>query len=380
MKIATLDDDPTTLHTISALLNRMGYECQTYQMGQEFLDDFQEGQFPDIVLADLYMPPPSGLEVLNEIRKRFKSLPVIIMTSTRDFFSTVNALNSGAYGFLLKPVVFEELKSLLDRVILEQELRKKLSQEHIKLNKAQQKAELGTLAAGIAHEINNPNCAIQGNVEFAQKIWKKLEPDLKEMINGHADKKFDFLLKDFPEILDSIQNGSRRIAQIIKSMSLSAPEPAEPSGHANCRSGIEYAKQAMSGKLREIRLVTEDLVPSMAYIEIDQDLFNQIMVNLFSYAASAIVRTNNTTPWVTVSLSESENGKLKIVVSSQQLHIDRKIMDEMNREATADFQSGRETILNLYITKMLVQRSGGFFSLSETDKGGSSMTLEFPVV
>jgi putative two-component system response regulator len=110
-KIMIVDDEPLNVRTARRYLSLAGYEhfVTTSDSAQALaLLGLEE---PDIVLLDIMMPPPDGLEVLRQIRSiaNFRQLPVIILTAVDDGAVKTEALNLGATDFLYKPVDPNEL-------------------------------------------------------------------------------------------------------------------------------------------------------------------------------------------------------------------------------------------------------------------------------
>ncbi|MBT2733243.1 response regulator [Bacillus sp. ISL-7] len=78
---------------------------------------------PDLVLLDIYFPDMNGLEFLEVIRQQFQETDVIMITASREISSVKEALRSGVFDFIVKPLVFERLKNSLEKY---QEFRNKL--------------------------------------------------------------------------------------------------------------------------------------------------------------------------------------------------------------------------------------------------------------
>jgi len=78
---------------------------------------------PHLVLLDIYFPDMNGLEFLEVIRKQFQETDVIMITASREISTVKEALRSGVFDFIVKPLVFERLKNSLEKY---QEFRSKL--------------------------------------------------------------------------------------------------------------------------------------------------------------------------------------------------------------------------------------------------------------
>jgi DNA-binding NtrC family response regulator len=101
--VLVVDDDPTQRRLIQAVLEREGFAAAQAGSGQEALDRITSGQAPDVAILDLVMPGMGGLEVLQTLRQRGIDLPVIVLTATGGVETVVQAMQSGATDFFVKP-------------------------------------------------------------------------------------------------------------------------------------------------------------------------------------------------------------------------------------------------------------------------------------
>ena len=96
-----VDDSPLFLAKTSDLLKDRGYEVISRSGSKEALETFKEGKV-DIVLTDIVMPDISGLELLTEIRNIDHGKPVVLMTGKADLSMALEAINKGAFDFVVK--------------------------------------------------------------------------------------------------------------------------------------------------------------------------------------------------------------------------------------------------------------------------------------
>ncbi|MFT4929443.1 MAG: signal transduction histidine kinase/ligand-binding sensor domain-containing protein, partial [Phenylobacterium sp.] len=208
----------------------------------------QDGPF-DLVLLDVMMPIISGYEVCETLRKTWSvnELPVIFLTAKNQQVDVVHSFAVGGNDFLSKPVAKHELlarvethlklldinRSLEDKVAQRtealQQSADQLEQKNREIIEAQQQmvksetmASLGTLTAGVAHEINNPtnfvNISSQ-NLEvdlghFQQFLIELAGPDADEDVLTAFEQQFEPLYGH----LNTIQNGTERIKTIIQDL------------------------------------------------------------------------------------------------------------------------------------------------------------------
>jgi DNA-binding NtrC family response regulator len=123
--ILVVDDEALIRKSFCAHLASNGFDTCEAPDGVSALEEFSRRK-PALVLLDLNMPDMSGMEVLAEIRKRDRDIPVIIVTAYGDIKSAVNAIKHGAYDFLSKPLDLEKLLVTVNRAIEKTTLEKRV--------------------------------------------------------------------------------------------------------------------------------------------------------------------------------------------------------------------------------------------------------------
>src|SRR5213079_446402 len=92
-----------------------GYQVTGASSGAEALQALRGDMF-DAVITDIRMPDMNGLELLREIKRHDESIEVVVMTGYPTIASAVEALKEGAYDYLSKPLILDELRHLMARV------------------------------------------------------------------------------------------------------------------------------------------------------------------------------------------------------------------------------------------------------------------------
>ena len=111
-RVLVIDDENSIREYLSMMLEREGYLCDATKDGKKALKlQSQEGY--DVVITDIQLPGLSGIDILSKLRENDPSLPVIIITGHASQESAIEALNLGAFYYLLKPVSNEELKQVV---------------------------------------------------------------------------------------------------------------------------------------------------------------------------------------------------------------------------------------------------------------------------
>jgi two-component system response regulator HydG len=120
-RILVVDDEISHRKMIEAVLAKEGYEIDQADNGQAAIDAIEE-RFYDLVIMDIRMPRVGGIDALKEIKQISPAIPIIIMTAYASVGSAVDALKSGAYDYLTKPLDIEELKLLVAKALRHQQL------------------------------------------------------------------------------------------------------------------------------------------------------------------------------------------------------------------------------------------------------------------
>ena len=121
-KILVVDDEKSILLLLKEALTQWGYEVTCAASAVEALELLKNGLF-DALISDVRMPDMNGLDLLREIRKQDESIEVVMMTGYPTIASAVQALKEGAYDYLSKPLILDELRHLMARMMERRFLR-----------------------------------------------------------------------------------------------------------------------------------------------------------------------------------------------------------------------------------------------------------------
>lgn len=107
-KILIVDDDATIRVMLKTFFTKMQLEAETVGTARDCLKAIEKNQF-DLLLIDYRLPDKSGLELLKDIREKQPGLPMILMTSHIDIRTAVQAIKSGAFEYITKPINTDEI-------------------------------------------------------------------------------------------------------------------------------------------------------------------------------------------------------------------------------------------------------------------------------
>lgn len=130
-RVLVVDDEDSIREYLSMMLEREGYEVTSSADGKKAARFCAKEAF-DVVVTDIQLPGLTGIELLSSLRERDPSVPVIIVTGHASQESAIEALNLGAFYYLLKPVSNEELKQVVRNALEVHRLR----DENVELERA----------------------------------------------------------------------------------------------------------------------------------------------------------------------------------------------------------------------------------------------------
>ncbi|MGH7333863.1 MAG: sigma-54-dependent transcriptional regulator, partial [Candidatus Rokuibacteriota bacterium] len=131
-KILVVDDEPALLALLQDALCDWGYQVRYASTGAEAIQALRSELF-DAALIDIRMPDMTGLDLLREIKRQDNSAEVVMMTGYPAISSAIEALREGAYDYLSKPLILDELRHLMARLLERRFLRGEVSLLRVRL-------------------------------------------------------------------------------------------------------------------------------------------------------------------------------------------------------------------------------------------------------
>jgi two-component system response regulator HydG len=112
--VLVVDDESGILDTLRILLKNSGFDVEVALGGKAGLEAVRRGD-PDIILTDIRMPHVSGMELLEAVRRQDPQKPVILMTAQAELRTAIEAVNRGAFYYILKPFSNDDLVAIVRR-------------------------------------------------------------------------------------------------------------------------------------------------------------------------------------------------------------------------------------------------------------------------
>jgi len=203
-KILLVDDEEALLETLRSILELEGYQVATVSSGEEALEAMERTSF-DLILTDLKMKRMSGLDVLAHAERLWPRPVTILLTGYASLESAVEALNRGAYAYLVKPFGIEGLKATI-RQGLE---KRRLSEVEVLYQIA--RTLISTLHLdSILNEVLREASRLTG---FSRSLFLLYKGSETHRVTGEREADADWiesvtaLLKEDKEILTQLEKG-----------------------------------------------------------------------------------------------------------------------------------------------------------------------------
>jgi len=329
---------------------------------------------PDVIVLDWMLPFYSGFELCQQIRadEANSDRKIVILTARADEKSKIAALGAGADDFLPKPFNSLELnarlRNLQQTAVLQQALRKrnleiqdaldKLAAAKNQLIQSEKVNALGTLAAGIMHEIGNPLNAVYGGVQVLEMKTENVTESLRPLI---AD----------------IRESAERVSEIMQNLHEFA-YPGQPGARTlfAIKEAVHSAKVLSKKEIAGVTLV-EDL-PDEILIQGEKNQWTHVFINLLINAAKAVAAVENPVRKELNFSAKHEDGMVAIYCADTGTGIDPEIQERVFDPffTTRDVGSGMG--MGLAICKTVIENHGGSISLLKQPDFSTTFVIKVP--
>ena len=370
-RILIVDDEAANVLLVQRLLEDAGYGALTTTTDSRRVLELYRSVHPDLILLDLMMPHLDGLAVLEQLRGEIPAdayVPVLVLTADVTLEAKRRALAAGARDFLTKPFeqfeVLLRIRNLLETrhlyVALEQHnrsLEETVRQRTERLMQSEKVAAMGSLLAGVAHELNNPLTVLSGH---SQLLLKSADAKLARRAV-------------------QIQRAADRCVRIVRNfLSLARQRPPE-------RTEVSL-KQVVQGALElvayELRTDSVDLV-----VEVPDDLpvlwadghqLHQVLVNMLANAHHAMRRQPGPKR---ITLRAGRTGeRVRLEIADTGRGIPPEVLSRIFEPFFTTKPAGEGTGLGLSLCRGIIEEHGGTITVDSVPGRGTTFGLELPVV
>jgi DNA-binding NtrC family response regulator len=120
-RILVVDDEPSIVNLLTMVLEENGWDVTSAVSGADGIEKLERGQF-DVILTDLMMPGVGGIELLRASKEFRPDVEVILMTGFATADTAIEAMRTGAFHYLVKPLKIEEVLNLAEKAYMQRQL------------------------------------------------------------------------------------------------------------------------------------------------------------------------------------------------------------------------------------------------------------------
>jgi signal transduction histidine kinase len=402
-RVLIVDDIPMNLDILSQIIKKHGGKAYVATNGKEAIDVFKQNSV-DIIIMDLHMPVMNGFEATYRIKALSVEnfVPIIICTAFSSDEILSKAQACGADDIIEKPFSHDVFLSKVNNMLrhkafydkeknlvrqLQQEIQKRkevnaqliafqrqlevtvekktaqLRQKDLELLEMDRISSIYTLAAGMAHEINNPLGFIKSSVDA-----------LKKMI--HSCQRQTFTDK-YERIFIRVDKGINRIINIIESLSYLSNVNKSNLLPVNINKSIQKAIEMIQCRDERIPIFSTSLseLPDITCIASEIHL---CLMNVIQNAFDAVLEKNNGEICIKTQFN-AQKQQILICVEDNGEGISN---DKIRRVFDPFFTTrpvGHGTGVGLTLTERILSRYGGKISLESEEGKGTTVNLILPV-
>lgn len=287
-----------------------------------------------------------------------------------------------------------------------EQLKKALHDLHsyqAQLVQTEKMSTLGTLVAGVAHEINNPTSFIYGNLHYANeyikdlldlvRLYQKYYPNPVREIQAHAEAvELDFLIEDLPKVLSSMATGAERIRHLVLSLRNFSRRDQTQMQPVNIHDGIESTLLILNNRLKAnsarpaINLIKE--YGELPLVECYPCQLNQVFMNLLGNAIDALEElqdesqnsTSNFSPTIWICTKISALNQITVRIADNGSGITEEAKSQLFDPFFTTKPMGKGTGLGLSISYQIVVEKHKGRLMCESEIGqGTEFMIEIPI-
>jgi PAS domain S-box-containing protein len=263
----------------------------------------------------------------------------------------------------------------------EMEVKSRLQQEQ--LTQSSKMASLGTLVAGIAHEINNPINLITMHNRLNQKVWEEVIPELQRVAEHEPGKTFggmpfDYINENFGHLIDEVGAAASRVENIVKDLkNFSRKYDFDISGKLNINKTIEDAVKLCYTTVQKAGITLElRLANNLPDVHGNHQKIEQVFINIMINAVEAINHEHGKI--IVTSVYDTPKKMVSVKIEDNGSGIASGLVNSIFDPFMTTKQTSGGTGLGLSICYTIIEQHGGTISVDSNIEKGTIFTISFP--
>ncbi len=385
--VLLVDDEPANLAIlVEALQNRC--DLIVARNGRAALDRAGGVKRPDLILMDIQMPVMSGYEACEALKRNPKtaSIPVIFITVLGDEEDETRGFELGAVDYITKPfspgVVCARVQTQLELKKHRDHLEALAEARAQQLIHAERLATLGSLSAGIVHEINNPLSYVSLSAELLQHEFDGIFPLLIQAVEGYPEKTETIMafLRNAQNYMSSMTEGIGRVLSIMKSMKDFSRRDMEEKKQCSITECIDNALRLCHNELKYYMDVDVNLPDSLPPFAGISRQIEQVFINLFHNAAQALEPQQKTKRGQLRICADADGQYIRVTVEDNGPGIPADHLESIWEAFFTTKPPEQGTGLGLSISRGIIQDHIGHIRAENREEGGARFIIELPAV
>jgi signal transduction histidine kinase len=358
--LLVVEDDPDIREALDGLLSTEGFRVAGCSNGREALNWLRASPKPDLILLDLMMPVMDGWQfrVAQKKDPELAAIPVLALSAD----TTAKAVAIDAEAYLKKPVDYDTLIDTIDRLLVASEHR----ELQARLAQTDRLTSLGTLAAGVAHEINNPLAYILLNLGFLSDELPKL------LALPEADRAREAILA-----LEHARNGAERIRDIVCGLKTFSRPENESLSPLDVTQVLDATLAIVANEIRHRARLIKDYV-TVPHVVANQARLGQVFLNLVVNAVQALPEGRIESNELRLVVRSPDPSHVVVEVHDNGAGIPPQLQGRIFEPFFTTKPVGIGTGLGLAICHGIVTALGGSLTFESEEGKGSVFRVELP--